>query len=416
MENQIASSQADFAPHRTARIQYLDTLRVLAVLMVFVFHATKAFTAGEWHVMNDQTSMIASILFVAFLAPWGMPFFFLLAGAGTWFALQRRTTRQFAGERLQRLLIPFLIGSAVFSPIQAFFEWRHSVRVEGYIGSFIQFNLERFGGWNPTLSNWIGYHLWFLIFLFTFSLLTLPLLARLREPDQKFNSWVVRLCERRGGILIFAFLPLMIQAGLRPIFPGAQNWADFFYDLFFFLSGYMIYADERFLRIIRRDWWLLLAAGAAALLGIMVTLVVGQAEALFSDPTTPGYRLFWALAGVDAWCWSLLMLFIGMRFLDFSNKWTRYGQEAVVPFYLIHQPVIVALAFYVVQWQTSITVKMLVVGLGSLAISAALYEAIIRRLQPLRSSFGMKAFIHLRDTPVDKSTPISHSIMRPPDG
>ncbi|HSF79948.1 MAG TPA: acyltransferase [Anaerolineales bacterium] len=394
METQSVSRRAVAIPLTVGRVHYLDTLRVLAVLMVFVFHATKAFTVGGFLITNEQTSIVASIIFVAFLAPWGMPFFFMLAGAGSWFALQRRSARQFARERFQRLFIPYLVGSALFTPLQAFFEWRFVLQSEGYQASYLQFIFDRWGGWNPTISDRLGYHLWFLIFLFIFSLLVLPLLIWIRDEGQGFIGILNRLCEYRGGILVFAFLPLIIQFSLRPLFPDPHDWADFFYDLFFFLSGYMIFTDERFTRAIRRDWWLVLAVGLAALLGVVITLAIGQAEALFSDPGTPGYRFFWALVSIDAWCWSLFMMFIGMRFLDFSNRWTRYGQGAVVPFYLIHQPVIVAMAFFVVQSQTGVTLKMLSVVFSSFIFSVAIYEFLVRRFKPLRAVFGMKADLH----------------------
>lgn len=413
MQTQIGSRPGYSISREAGRIHYLDSLRVLAVLMVFLFHSTKAFTAGEWHVMNAETSMIASIIFGAFLAPWGMPFFFLLAGAGTWFALQRRSAHQFASERFRRLFMPFLVGSALFTPVQSLFEWRFFVRAHGYVGSYLQFMLDRWGGWNPTISNWIGYHLWFLVYLFIFSLLVLPLLIWMRERGRGFAAWVVRLWDHRGGLLIFALPLLIIQVSLRPIFPGAQNWADFFFDLFFFLSGYLIYADERFVRIIRRDWWLALVTGSVSFLGLVVTLALGQAEALYSDPNAPGYRLFWGVASVDAWCWSVFMLSIGMRFLDFSHPWTRYGQEAIVPFYLFHQPVIVAVAFFVVQWQAGVAVKMLAVLISSFAVTAAIYELIVRRLQPLRAIFGMKGAFNLPSVPLQESALTSRSDTRP---
>jgi glucan biosynthesis protein C len=413
MQTQIGSRPGYSISQKAGRIHYLDSLRVLAVLMVFLFHASKAFTAGEWHIMNAETSMVATVIFDAFLAPWGMPFFFLLAGAGTWFALQRRSARQFAGERFGRLLIPFLIGSALFTPFQAFFEYRFQVRAEDYTGSYLQFILERWGGWNPTIANFLGYHLWFLIFLFMCSLLALPVLIWLRDRGQDFVVWSSKLWDHRGGLLIFALPPLLFQVILRPFFPGSQNWADFFYDLFFFLSGYLIFANEGFVQAIRRDRWLALGVGSAALLGLMATLALGQAEALFSIPETPSYRLFWGLASVDAWCWSIFMLSIGMRFLDFSNQWTRYGQEAIVPFYLFHQPVIVAVAFFVVQWQAGVAVKMLAVVIISFAITAAIYELIVRRLQPLRAIFGMKAAFNLPSVPLQESTLTSRSDTRP---
>jgi len=78
-------------PEASVRLHYLDSLRVLAVFMVFLFHCSRPFTLGGAEIVNAETSLVATLFFTAFLAPWGMPFFFLLAGAGVWFALQRRT-------------------------------------------------------------------------------------------------------------------------------------------------------------------------------------------------------------------------------------------------------------------------------------------------------------------------------------
>jgi uncharacterized membrane protein len=93
MQSQVGLGQPDIATRASVRLHYLDALRVLAVLMVFLYHSAMPFTLGQAVIVNAQTSLVATLFFVAFLAPWGMPFFFQLAGAGTWFALQRRTAR-----------------------------------------------------------------------------------------------------------------------------------------------------------------------------------------------------------------------------------------------------------------------------------------------------------------------------------
>jgi hypothetical protein len=85
-----------------------------------------------------------------------------------------------------------------------------------------------------------------------------------------------------------------------------------------------------------------------------------------------------------------MMLFVGMRLLDFSNYWLRYGQEAALPFFVLHQPVIIVIAFFVVQWNAGILVKLPVVVLSSFAVTSGLYELVVRRINPLRLAFGMK--------------------------
>jgi hypothetical protein len=84
------------------------------------------------------------------------------------------------------------------------------------------------------------------------------------------------------------------------------------------------------------------------------------------------------------------MLSVGMHYLDFSNRWLQVGQEAIVPFYLFHQPVILAIAFYAVGWETGILPKMLAVMLGAFVITSGIYVLLVRRVAPLRAAFGMK--------------------------
>jgi glucan biosynthesis protein C len=390
MQSRIISGQTDSSSQEPVRLHYLDWLRVLAVVMVFVFHALKPFNIGDWVIMNSETSMAATVFF-ALLSPWGMPFFFLLAGAGSWFALRRRTAGQYVNERFGRLLLPFIVGSLIFTPIQNYFDWRFWTAKLNVQVSYLQNQLGRWTGPNPSIFSWIGYHLWFLGFLFSFSLIALPLFLWLKhESGQGLISRLARLCERRGAMLLFIVPLLVIQLAIRPFDPQEKSWADFSFYLAFFVLGYLLYADERFMRTIRRDWWLLLAAGVAAILGILAALAFADVTTWFDTPTMPEFYLFWTLVTVAAWSWTVFMLFVGMRFLNFRNKWLEYGQEAVVPFYVLHQPVIVAIAFYVVQWQAGITAKMTTVVLASFLVTVGIYELVIRRVTPLRATFGMK--------------------------
>jgi len=84
------------------------------------------------------------------------------------------------------------------------------------------------------------------------------------------------------------------------------------------------------------------------------------------------------------------MLYIGIRFLDFSDKRLDYFREASYPFFLVHQPVIVFIAFYAVQWKVALLIKLLVVVIGSLALTLGVYELLVRHINPVRAVFGMK--------------------------
>jgi glucan biosynthesis protein C len=376
---------------KAVRLHYLDWLRVLAILGVFLFHAVHPFDATPWHIKNAEQSLVVTLLFVVFLYPWGMPLFFLLSGAGSQFALQRRTARQYAVERTLRLFLPFLIGSLLFSPIQLYFEWSHKTQTGAFEGSLLEFLASREVSLSPQVFGWAGYHLWFLGFLFAYSLIALPILLWFKQDaGQRFIAWLGELCDRRGGLFLFLIPLLVVQLILRPFYPAEHHWADFFFTLVFFVSGYILYADDRFSRAIRRDWPLMLVAGILSTLFFFATAAAGVALDWMSTPGIPQFYLGWAVFCVNSWCWTLFVMYVGMRYLDFSNRWLRYGQEMIMPLFLFHQPVIITIAYYVVQWDTGILAKLLVVVLGSFAVTLGLYELVIKRINALRSLFGGK--------------------------
>jgi peptidoglycan/LPS O-acetylase OafA/YrhL len=383
-------TQSEHASSKSVRLHYLDWLRVLAILGVFLFHAVHPFDATDWHIKNADQSLIVTLVFVVSLYPWGMPLFFLLSGAGSWFALRRRTNRQYAGERVQRLLIPFLVGSILLSPLQLYFEWSHKTDTGLFDGTLLEFLQSREVGFNPQVFGWAGYHLWFLGFLFAYSLIALPFFRWLKGgAGQRFLSWLAGLCQRRGGLFVFLVPLVLVQLIVRPFFPAEHHWADFLFTLVFFAGGYILYADPRFVEAVRRDRWLMLIAGILSTLFFMATAAADVAIEWMSNPDLPQFYLGWTVFSVNSWCWTLFVLYLGLRTLDFTNRWLRYGGETIMPLFLLHQPVIIVMAFFVVQWDLGVFPKLLIVVLGSFAISVGLVE-ILKRFAVLRGLMGMK--------------------------
>jgi len=389
--NQITSApQISSSGNKSVRIHYLDWLRVLAILGVFLFHAVHPFDMFPWEIKNAEQS-IAVTLFIVFLGPWGMPLFFFLSGVGSWFALKKRTGSQYIRERVYRLFIPFIIGSLLLSPMQLYFQWKHQVGTGVFSGTLLEFLKIREINFGPQFFGWAGYHLWFLGFLFAYALIAMPVFNWLKgDTGHSLIDWLARLCEKRGGLLIFLFPLATIQLILRPFFPAEHDWADFIFMLIFFILGYILYADERFLQPIKRDWSLMLTLGVISTLFFFGAGAFDVAPAWMIDSSTLGFFLLWGMWSVNSWCWTLFFLFIGMRYLDNTNKWLEYGQEMIMPFFLLHQPVIVLIAFFVVQWDISLWTKLFVVVLGSFTISVGIYELILKRVSVVRNALGMK--------------------------
>jgi glucan biosynthesis protein C len=386
---------------KSVRLHYLDWLQVVSVLAVFLFHAVHPFDdLFDWHIKNAEPSTLVNF-FIGFFAPPGMPFFFTMAGATSWFSLQRRTPGRYVRERVTQLLIPFIVGVIVLTPIQAYYELTHRGWWTG--GSIVQFVLSAeartyfFSEFHaiklgPQIFSALGYHLWFVGFLFAYALLALPIFRWLkRDSGARFVAALARLAERPGGLLVFVIPLALVRFLLQPSFPAEHDWADFGYTLLSFISGYFLMADKRFMRAIRRDWKLHLVLGIACTLFFFSTAAGVPVFEWIASPGTLGFYVSWTVFGVNSWCWTMFIFYIGMRYLDFASTWLRYLREASFAFFWVHQPVIIFIAFYAVQWEVSLWIKLLVVVIGSLAGSLALYELLVRRIGPVRALLGMKA-------------------------
>jgi hypothetical protein len=303
------------------------------------------------------------------------------------------------------LLIPFIIGSIVLTPIQAYFEFTHkgwwkAPSIIHFIFSPEARTLFYTEYVAITFSPGIlkaSYHLWFVGALFVFALLALPIFLWMkRESGKRFVASISRLAKWRGSLLVFIILPVLGRIVLQPI---DTSWADFAYFLLFFVSGYIIIVDERFIRAIRRDWLLHLILGiVTTLLFFTNDVAVPVFDWLGSFGTLEFYGA-WILYGINSWCWTMVIFYVGMRFLDTANKWLQYGREASYPFFFLHQPVILFIAFFVVQWEMPLLIKMLVIVIGSFALTLGLYELLVRRINPVRALFGMKPRQKMSSTP-----------------
>jgi hypothetical protein len=129
------------------------------------------------------------------------------------------------------LLIPFIVGSILLTPFQKYLEALHKETFQGsFLGFIPEMLTESVSGnlFTPLIfGNW-GLHLWFLGFLFAFSLLALPIFRWFkRDAGGSFISWLGRLVEKRGGILLFV-LPLALSRVLvQPFFAVEERgWLD----------------------------------------------------------------------------------------------------------------------------------------------------------------------------------------------
>jgi glucan biosynthesis protein C len=246
---------------QSSRLYFVDWLRVLAMLGIFFFHNARFYDVfTDWHVKNSSTSIGPSLL-IGFMNEWLMPLFFLIAGVGVFLSLKFRQPVQFIRERSLRLLVPLVFGMVVIVAPQAYFE---AVNHGADLGGYNFFQLYAMHLQNLPSLPW--YHLWFLAYLFAFSLATLPLFWALKNTGKNIAE---RFLSRPWIVLPLVLLCLAAADTLLPLdgFWGNRiqgNWSIVSY-LLFFISGYLIFADERVMTTVRKLRWVWLGIAAVAL-------------------------------------------------------------------------------------------------------------------------------------------------------
>jgi hypothetical protein len=375
------------APTIRSRQYYLDWLRVLSMLLVFVFHASRIFGEGRFHV-NNARGYEGIDTFTAILTIWGIPLLFLVAGASVYLSLGKTAPRPYLRERVSRLLVPFVVGSLTHVPIQVYLE---RVNHGEFAGSFFDFLPHYFDGLYGFGGNfaWMGLHLWFLMMLFLYTLIALPVLVWLARGRgaavlERFAGWLAR-----PGVLYLGVLPVGLLAVLLP--PDGLGirelggWNIFVY-MVYFLFGAVLVAHDGVRQRIERDRWISLAAA-------VVFLVIGSIIWANGDQPAYGtwrYPLFYAVQSLCSWCGLLAIWGFSIRHLNFGTVGLYLANEAVLPFYVLHQTVLVIVGFAVVQWGVADWLKYAVIFFGSLAIIIGLYWFFIRPYNALRFLFGMR--------------------------
>jgi surface polysaccharide O-acyltransferase-like enzyme len=393
------------------RREELDLLRALVVVGLVFFHTAVIFGAGEFPIKAATENRVATV-FLGFGATWGMPLLFLIAGMGTWYSLRSRSPAAFAWERLRRLGVPLLVGLVTLVPLQVWLGLRRAGDASSYASFYA-----RFWDVRPVLDFpflitaapdgvFETGHLWFLVCLLGFSLVLLTGFAWLRRPaGRRLRERLAGPLARPGGLLLPA-LPLAVVEVALGSEAGHGGWNHASYALFL-VYGFLAAADPRLGEALKRQWrpatalGLLLFVAAGATYGA----VDARAEPFAGmDALSMAFRL---LKSVDGWLWVVAVLGLARSRIQRPGtsptqpahragrvgrlrRLGAYGNDAVLPFYVLHEPVIVVVAYFVLAWPVGAGVQYGVIALVSLAVTLLLYDLGIRRSPLTRFLFGLK--------------------------
>jgi hypothetical protein len=103
------------------------------------------------------------------------------------------------------------------------------------------------------------------------------------------------------------------------------------------------------------------------------------------------FALVMSLASLLIWSYILTIFGYGMRYLTANRRLLSYTNEAVLPFYILHQPVILFVGYFIVRLPLPILAKYLIITPLAFSITLGLFEYGVRRINLSRQLFGLKA-------------------------
>ncbi|QOR68115.1 acyltransferase [Cytobacillus suaedae] len=351
----------------------LDWIRVIATLAVFLYHCTMFVNPFPWHIKNNVLDSEAILVFSLFVGSWIMPLFFVISGISVAYALRSKAKSGYVKERFIKLGVPLGFGVLILTPHQIYIERITNGQFDGSFLSFIPHFFDGiyldFGGTGN--FAFFGLHLWYLLVLLVFSLLTLPLFQKVGIKQFKAYHFYI--------LPFLLFLSGIIKT------QGLGGWDLIFY-LIMFMYGFYFLSASSFKTALKETSKIHIFLAVTTSISYIIWFMIG-----FPQPGTIESWIYFAIRTINCWSLLLCIFYLANRYLSYSNKFLAYTSEASMPFYVLHQPVIVLIAYFLHDLSWPIYVKLLFLAVVSFFIIMLSYHIIIRRFTSLRFLFGMKA-------------------------
>lgn len=379
----------------------IDALRALAFALLILYHWAMLYVGGEdwgWHLKSAHTGEWLQVPML-FVNRWRMDLIFLISGLSVHFLLRETSVGRFVALRSWRLLLPLVFGILVVVPIQPYAQGVANGAVEpGFLDFLARYYSgqrwpeEAFDGWE---GGYTWNHLWYLAYLWVYTMALALLLPVLRSGvGQRLQRLLTGL--RGWKLVVLPAIPLVLATiTLQPLF-GAEDDLDkdwYHHAIYFtaFLYGWWIGTDSGVWGELQRrrkrslSW-------ALGLFAVYITLV----EILPDDGPQWVEMTIWTLRNLYIWAALCAILGWAHALLNRPFRWLPWANEAVYPWYVLHQSLIVLCAYWLLPLQLGPVVEPVLVLAGTIGGCWVLHEFVVRRSRVLRPCFGLKASVVTR--------------------
>ncbi len=379
-------------PSSVTRRHDVDWLRNLAFILLIFYHIGMFYVQDwDWHVKSSYQSESLQNWMIL-VNQWRMPLIFLISGIALSLVEGKIRQGQLLKLRFLRIFIPLVAGMYFIVPLQSYYE---AIQKLGYSGGYWSFWLEYINPathlypehHNGPLGLLTWNHLWYLAYIWHYTLIYLIIRPVLKPLTDKLSNVNIHPLI----IFLLPVVPLMLYTiWLKPLYPRTHALVDDWYIhafyLTFFLLGYVIAKAKIAWQSITelRRVWLCLAIVGYAVIYLEHNKIVTVEE---SDTGVQIFGAFWGAA--NRWAWMLMVVGYAGAYLNKPNKLLGYLNQAVLPWYILHQSVIILLAMNLSPLQLGGFWESTVLVVGTFVACAVTYE-VIRRMNLLRFVFGMK--------------------------
>ncbi|MDR7193901.1 acyltransferase family protein [Luteimonas terrae] len=388
----------------------IDALRVIAFALLILYHVGMVYVV-DWGFHIKSPTLLAWVEWPMVLVNrWRMSLLFLLAGIALGLVLIRKSPARLIGNRSWRLLLPLAFGIALIVPVQAWCEARMLGTYDAGFGSsllrYLQLRPWPAGTFTGAEYGFTWNHLWYLPYLWLYTLLVLLALAVLRAiGGGRFAGWLTT----RGRWLLWTVPPLWYLFALwvlDPRFPSTHalvgDWFNHARYFVVFAFGLLVARSDPFWSALlhKRVRLLWLAVGSGALYLGLRAMGAWLPDAAYLElmPLDAWRTVVRVIQTVYWWTALLALLAWSARLLDRPSTWLRYASEAVYPWYILHQSLIVLAAYWLIPLHLGALWEPLLVLAITITGCVLIHELLIRRIGWLRPLFGLPMRARMQPT------------------
>lgn len=390
----------------TAHRHDIDTLRVAAFALLILYHVGMVFVYDwDFHIKSTHQWAWLQWPMVA-VNRWRMDLIFLISGIALGLSRAADQPWRMGLRRSRLLLIPLIFGMLAVVPVQAWVEASVNGAFEGGFGMFIlrywQLRPWPQGGFAGAEFGITWNHLWYLAYLWVYSLALIPLLVMAKL----WQRTGIALCRPGVGTIVWPVLLIVVPTlgwfsviyWLEPFFGDSKalfgDWANHAKYFPIFLFGFVVARNGAFWSVLMAGRYRVLTVSTLGFtlyfgLRVMGLLLSSEDAAMLPDWN---WRAI-SDAGQATYAWSALLsiLAFGAVWLNRPWPWLQLANRAVYPWYILHQSLIVPLAYLLIPWNLPGPMEAMGVLLGTALVCALLVHAVILKVPLLWPLFGVQA-------------------------